>query len=101
MVEELSQVKQLSLNRVGAGVQCRGKGDSVFSPSYLEVDKRSYRWYFKTFKEPRNRFQGIDSAKLCSLMGRYDNPIPTRFLAPIGCSKIPALGSFTKEKDKA
>jgi hypothetical protein len=23
--------------------------------------------------------------------GRYDNPIPTRFLAPIDCLKIPAL----------
>ncbi len=27
---------------------------------------------------------------LCSLVGRYDNPIPTRFLAPINCLKIPA-----------
>ncbi len=33
---------------------------------------------------------GIDSASLCSLAGRYDNPIPTRFLAPKDCSKIPA-----------
>jgi hypothetical protein len=24
------------------------------------------------FKEPRNRFQGIDSASLCGLAGRYD-----------------------------
>ncbi len=46
---------------------------------------------FKTFMEPRNRFQGINSASLCSLAGRYDNPIPTRFLAPIDCLKIPAL----------
>ncbi len=38
-----------------------------------------------------NRFQGINSASLCSLAGRYDNPIPTRFLAPIDCLKIPAL----------
>ncbi len=45
---------------------------------------------FKTFKEPKNRFQGINSASLCSLAGRYDNPIPTRFLAPIDCLKIPA-----------
>jgi hypothetical protein len=37
---------------------------------------------FETFKEPKNRFQGINSASLCSLAGRYDNPIPTRFLAP-------------------
>ncbi len=31
--------------------------------------------------ELRNRFQGMNSACLCSLEGRYDNPIPTRFLA--------------------
>jgi hypothetical protein len=30
----------------------------------------------------RIRFHGISSAILCSLAGRYDNPIPTRFLAP-------------------
>jgi hypothetical protein len=41
---------------------------------------------------PRNRFQGLNSASLCcSLAGRYDNPIPTRCLAPIDCLKIPAL----------
>jgi hypothetical protein len=47
---------------------------------------------FQTFDEPRNRFQGINCAILCSLAvaGRYDNPIPTRFLAPIDCLKIPA-----------
>jgi hypothetical protein len=33
---------------------------------------------------------GIDSVSLCSLAGRYDNPFPTRSLAPIDCSKIPA-----------
>jgi hypothetical protein len=39
-----------------------------------------------------DQFQGINSAILCSLAGRYDNPIPTRFLyvVPIDCSKIPA-----------
>ncbi len=36
----------------------------------------------------RNRFQGMNSASLCSLAGRYDNPIPTRFLAHIDCLKI-------------
>jgi hypothetical protein len=30
-------------------------------------------------------------ARLYSLAGRYDNPFPTMFLAPIDCSKIPAL----------
>jgi hypothetical protein len=37
-----------------------------------------------------NRFQGTNSASLCSLTGRYDNPIPPWFLAPIDCLKIPA-----------
>jgi hypothetical protein len=32
---------------------------------------------FKLLSSP-----GIDSASLCSPAGRYDNPIPTRFLAP-------------------
>ena len=41
--------------------------------------------------EPRNRFQGMNSVSLCSLAGRYDNPIPTRFLAPMDCLKIPSL----------
>jgi hypothetical protein len=35
---------------------------------------------------PRN-----NSASLCSLADWYDNPIPTRFLAPIDGLKIPAL----------
>ncbi len=39
---------------------------------------------------PRNRFQGMNSASLCSLAGRYDNPLPPRFLAPIDSLKIPA-----------
>ncbi len=43
--------------------------------------------------EPRNRFRGINSARLCSLAGRYDNPIHTRFLTIINCLKIPALVS--------
>ncbi len=48
------------------------------------------RRYFNIFKEAKNRFHGIDSGSLCSL--RSDTyPIPTRFLAPIDCSKIRAL----------
>ncbi len=46
------------------------------------------------FKEPRNRSQGIDSANLHSLAGRYDNPIPTRFLSPIYFSGIQAQTSI-------
>ncbi len=51
---------------------------------------RGQRRYFKTFKEPRNRSQGIDSLSLSSQAGWYDNHIPTLFLAPIDFSKIPA-----------
>ncbi len=29
----------------------------------------------------------------CSLAGRFDNPIPTPFLAPIDCLKIPTLNA--------
>ena len=35
--------------------------------------------------------KGINSVSLCGLVGRYDNPIPTLFLAPIYYLKIPAL----------
>ncbi len=47
--------------------------------------------YFKMFMGPRNWFQGMNSARLCSLAGRYENPIPPRFPAPIDFLKIPAL----------
>jgi hypothetical protein len=40
---------------------------------------------------PRIRFQGMNSAILCSLAGRYDNPLPPQFLAPIDSLKISAL----------
>jgi hypothetical protein len=41
------------------------------------------------FKESKNRFQGFNFANY-SLTGRYDNPLPTQFLAPIDRLKIPA-----------
>ncbi len=40
---------------------------------------------------PGNRFQGMNFASQCSLAGRYDNPIPPRFLAPKDCLRIQAL----------
>ncbi len=43
------------------------------------------------FMGPRNWFQGMNSASLCSLAGRYENPIPSRCLAFIDFLKIPAL----------
>jgi hypothetical protein len=35
----------------------------------------------------------VDCLKIPALAGRYDNPIPARFLAPIDCLKIPAMVS--------
>jgi hypothetical protein len=40
------------------------------------------------------RIPGIDSGSLCNLAGRYDNPISTRFLASIECSKNPTQNSL-------
>jgi hypothetical protein len=40
-----------------------------------------------------SREPSCPAGSLSSLVGRYDNPIPTRFLAPLGCYKIPALHS--------
>ncbi len=52
------------------------------------------------FMGPRNWFQGMNFASLSSLAGRYDNPIPLRFLAPIiDFLKIPAqLPPFSDQK---
>jgi hypothetical protein len=51
------------------------------------------------FMGPRNWFQGMNSASLCSLAGRYENPIPPRCLAPIDFIKIPALAHFQMCED--
>ena len=47
---------------------------------------------FQTFNEPSNRFQGINSASLCSLAGLYVNPIPMQSLAPTDWLKNPPQG---------
>ncbi len=56
------------------------------------------RWseleFLNFYGEPKNWFQETNYARLCSLAGRYDNPIPTRFLAPIDCLKIQAQDSI-------
>ncbi len=55
-------------------------------------EQRMQEAVFLIFKVPKNRLRN-PSASLCSLVGRYDNPIPILFLAPIDCSKIPAQWS--------
>ncbi len=36
----------------------------------------------------------MNSAHLCSLAGRYDNPLPPRYLAPIDSLKITAQSPY-------
>jgi hypothetical protein len=43
----------------------------------------------------------IDSDSLCGLAGRYENPIPTRSLAPIDCLKIPAQVTISGWESKS
>ncbi len=54
----------------------------ALSQSRKQYPRENPEPVFITFKEPRNRFQGIDSASLYSLAGRFNNPIPIRSLAP-------------------
>ncbi len=56
--------------------------------SWPPIDCSSEPEYLN-LKEPRNRFQEINSASLGTQAGRYDNIIPTWFLASIDCSKTP------------
>ena len=62
--------------------------------NYVTMKETEIRAHF--FKEPRNRFKGIDSASLCSLAGQYDNPIPTQFQASIDCLKIQQRAQICK-----
>jgi hypothetical protein len=73
----------------GQNVFCFLSSLPLLTPATAAVFCSYLSQYFLTFMEPRNRFQGMNSASLSSLAGRYDNPIPTRFLAPIDCLKIP------------
>jgi hypothetical protein len=49
---------------------------------WVSIQSKVLSPYFQTFMKPRNRFQGMNSASLCILAGRYDNPIPPRVPSP-------------------
>jgi hypothetical protein len=49
---------------------------------------------FKLLRSPRIDSKEPITVGRVALTGRYDNPVPTRFLAPIGCLKIPAQFQF-------
>jgi hypothetical protein len=60
-------------------------------------------WTLKANSETeffKNRLQGTNSARLCSLAGKFGNPVPTRFLAPIDYLKIPALDIISRDLNK-
>ncbi len=62
----------------------------------MDRSKTNRGGIFKTFMEPRNRFQGIDSASLCP-SGPAQQPYSSRFLAPLDCSKVPAPCWYYKQ----
>jgi hypothetical protein len=77
-----SSLNEISTDQLENSVVVRGAG-GVIPPARFRAR------IFKVLRSPRT-----NSASICSLAGRYDNPIPTRFLAPLDCLKIPALDRY-------
>jgi hypothetical protein len=84
------------LNRKHAVPRMSGNALSLLIRGIWRAADSSLSPIFLNFKDPRNRFQVINFASLCSLAGRYDKLIPTRFLAPIEYLKIQALFAYTR-----
>ncbi len=90
------------LNAEGYGWRAgtRGKGQAWRADTTYFRCWGGRGWHFRAYRAGILNFYGAqepiprDSASLCSLAGRYDNPIPTRCLAPIDCLKIPELDSL-------
>jgi hypothetical protein len=61
------------------------------------MKNKQKEWHHATKHKKKISVKGIDSASICSLAGRYDNPNPTRFLAPVDCSKILALTQYIRQ----
>jgi hypothetical protein len=68
-------------------MKCNEIGERNFNNTFSETVQVIVKEY--SYQSPKNRFR-----QFCSLAGRYDNPIPTRLLAHIDCSKVPALHSL-------
>jgi hypothetical protein len=72
----------------------------LFAPKEKQSPK------FLTFKEPKSRFQGINSARLCRLAGQYDNTISgivfskkTFLLITLGVLVVTLLKMFTSTRN--
>jgi hypothetical protein len=70
------------------------KQNSSDQPKYHVIKPNQWSKYFLALPNPI--LYETEQSPLCSMAGRYDNPIPTRFLAPIDCLKIPAQISCYK-----
>jgi hypothetical protein len=54
---------------------------------------------FKLLRGQESITKKIDSACLCNMAGRYENPFHNRFLTPIDCSKFPAQANIFALRD--
>jgi hypothetical protein len=65
-----------------------------YRPARLGIDswapEKVYKYRLRLHRLAKS-ILGLKSLKIPSLAGQNDNPIPTRFLAPIDCPKLPAL----------
>jgi hypothetical protein len=85
------------LSRAGICKRLRRPGidseDSI-PPAYVAWRASTTNRVVVPARRAGNRFLcSLKGLQIRALAGRYDNPIPTRFLALIDCSKIPALYS--------
>jgi hypothetical protein len=55
--------------------------------SIIQTLEKTEPVFLNVYGAPES-IQGMNFASLCSLAGRYDNPIPPRFLAPIDFLKF-------------
>jgi hypothetical protein len=84
-IEIVRKCPLLHSTRTGEGIFTFNELRSI-PPAYVAWRADTATLYIPTrFLEP------IDCSKIPA---QYDNPIPTRLLAPIDCSKIPALSGF-------
>jgi hypothetical protein len=85
-----SSLNVISTDQLGIRVAVR-EAFLLSAPMPLNVQQSPN---FKTFIEPKNQFQGINSASLCSLAGRYDNPISYSVPSPHRLFKNSSTGFY-------
>jgi hypothetical protein len=62
----------------------------LIQPAYVAWRAGTTNRVVVSARQAGNRFLGsVQGLQIRALVGRYDNPIPNRFLAPVGCPKVP------------